>query len=148
MVILEIDGGMEAYPLSLDTPTKLWHLPDHDCGISPLVYEGHVYTIGGGDYGKPTSIRCADLQTGRINWEQRTLPQGCSSPIAVDGKIFGYLKFGKMLGMWKADPNHYTPLATAPMKADGYSSLAFAKGHLFVRLPDGVACYDLTLRGQ
>ncbi len=144
MVLLEIDGGMEGYPLSLDAPTKLWHIPDHDCGTSPLIYEGHVYTIGGGDYSKPTSIRCADLQTGAIDWEKPTQPQGCSSPIAADGKIFGYLQFGRLLCMWKADPNHYTVLAATPVNADGYSSPAFADGRLFLRLNDGVACYDVT----
>lgn len=144
MVIDQKAGGMEGYPLSLDTPTKFWHLPDHDCGTSPLIYEGHVYTIGGGDYGKPTSIRCADLQTGRINWEKPTQSQGCSSPIAADGKIFGYLKFGHLLCMWKADPENYSLLATATVKADGYSSLAFANGRLYLRLSDGVACYDVT----
>jgi outer membrane protein assembly factor BamB len=144
MVINQKAGGMEGYPLSLDAPTKLWHLPDHDCGTSPLIYEGHVYTLGGGDYGKPTSIRCADLQTGKVNWEQPTQPQGCSSPIAADGKIFGYLKFGQLLCMWKADPDKYSLLATAVVKADGYSSLAFADGRLYLRLNDGVACYDVT----
>jgi outer membrane protein assembly factor BamB len=144
MVVMQRGGGMEAFPLSLDIPAKRWHIPDHDCGTSALIYQGYVYTIGGGDYGKPSSIRCADLHTGKVTWAERTLPQGCSSPIAADGKIFGYVQFGKLLCMWKADPNHYTPLATAGVKADGYSSLAFADGHLFVRMPDGLACYDVT----
>ena len=148
MVLNQKAGGMEGYTLSLEGPKKLWHLPHHDVATSPLIYQGYVYTIGGGDYGHATSIRCANLQTGAMAWEQQTQPQGCSSPIAVDGKIFGYLQFGRLLGMWKANPNRCTLLATAPMRADGYSSLAFANGHLFVRLPDGVACYDLTLRGQ
>ena len=148
MVLMQRGGGMEAFTLSLEVPAKRWHIPDHDCGTSALIYQGSVYTIGGGDYGKASSIRCADLHTGKVTWAQRTLPQGCSSPIAADGKIFGYVQFGKLLCMWKADPDHYTPLATAPVKADGYSSLAFSDGHLFVRLPDGLACYDVTRAGN
>jgi len=140
--------AMEAYKMSLEGPKKLWHVAHHDSATSPLIYQGYVYTIGGGDYGKATSIRCVELQTGRVAWEQRTFPQGCSSPIAADGKIFGYLKFGKLLCMWKADPNRCTLLASTPVRSDGYSSLAFAQGHLFVRLDDGVACYDVTARGQ
>jgi outer membrane protein assembly factor BamB len=148
MVLNQKAGGLEGYILSLERPTKLWHIPDHDVATSPLIYQGNVYIIGGGDYGKTSGIRCADLLSGKVSWAQRVLPQGCSSPIAADGKIFGYVQFGKLLCMWKADPDQYTPLATAPVKADGYSSLAFSDGHLFVRLPDGLACYDLTKAGN
>ena len=148
MVLNQKAGGMEGYTLSLEGPRKLWHIPDHDVATSPLIYQGKVYMIGGGDYGKTTSIRCADLQSGAVAWEQRTQPQGASSPLAADGKIFGYLQFGRVLGMWKAEPDHYTPLATAPVRADGYSSLAFADGRLYLRLADGVACYDVTRMGN
>jgi outer membrane protein assembly factor BamB len=148
MVLNQKAGEMEGYTLSLESPKKLWHIPDHDCGTSPLIYQGNVYMIGGGDYGKITSIRCADLLSGKVSWSQRVLPQGCSSPIAVDGKILSYVQFGRMLCMWKSDPEHYTPLATATVKADGYSSLAFADGRLYLRLSDGVACYDVTRAGN
>jgi len=148
MVLNQKAGGMEGYTLSLEGLRKLWHIPDHDVATSPLIYQGKVYMIGGGDYGKTTSIRCADLQSGAVAWEQRTQPQGASSPLAADGKIFGYLQFGRVLGMWKAEPDHYTPLATAPVRADGYSSLAFADGRLYLRLADGVACYDVTRTGN
>lgn len=149
MVLMQCGGGMEAFPLSLQAPEKRWHIPDHDCGTSALVYQGFVYTLGGGDYGKSTSMRCVELDTGRIAWEQpMILPQGCSSPIAADGKIFGFANFGKLLCMWKANPERYTPLASTKLKADGYSSLAFVDGFLFVRLPDGVACYDVTAAGN
>lgn len=148
LVLMQRGGGMESFPLSLEAPTKRWHVPDHDCGTSALIYQGYVYTIGGGDYGKTSSIRCADLHTGKVTWSERTLPQGCSSPIAADGKIFGYVQFGKLLCMWKADPDHYTPLATTPVKANGYSSLAFSDGHLFARLADGLSCYDVTRAGN
>jgi outer membrane protein assembly factor BamB len=145
MVLMQKNGGMECYTLALEAPRKLWHLPDHDVATSPLIYKGNVYTIGGGDYAKDTSIRCANLQTGAVAWENPNIPpQGCSSPIAADGKIFGFLKFGRLLGMWKADASGLIELGMAPVKADGYSSLALADGHLFVRLADGVACYDLT----
>ena len=139
---------MGGYTLSLEGPKKLWHVAHHDSATSSLIYKGYVYTIGGGDYEKATSIRCVELQTGRVAWDQRSFPQGCSSPIAADGKIFGYLKFGKLLCMWKADPSRCTLIASTPARSDGYSSLAFALGHLFVRLPDGVACYDLTRAGN
>jgi outer membrane protein assembly factor BamB len=148
MVLMQKAGGMEGYSLSLDGPTKLWHVPDHDVATSPLIYNGNVYTIGGGDYDKSTAMRCVDLLGGNVTWEQPTEPQGCSSPLIADGKVFGFLQFGKMLGMWKADPDHYIRLATMPLKADGYSSLAFANGWLFVRTADGIACYDLTSKGN
>ena len=153
MVVAQTADGttMEGYKLSLEGPRKLWQVAHHDSGTSPLIYNGYVYTVGGGDYGKPTSMRCVELQTGRVAWEQffpKSEGQGCSSPIAADGKIFGYLKFGKLLCMWKADPNHCILLGTATVGAEQYSSLAFAQGRLFVRLPDGVACYDVTAGGQ
>jgi len=150
MVVTQTDDGatMSGYALSLEGATKRWTVPHHDSASSPLIYQGYVYTVGGGNYGKPTSIRCVELQTGTVKWEERTFPQGCSSPIAVDGKILAYLKFGKLLCMWKADPSRCTLLATASVQSDGYSSLAFSKGHLFVRLHDGVACYDLASPAQ
>jgi outer membrane protein assembly factor BamB len=146
MVINQKAGGLEGYSLSLESPTKLWHIPDHDVATSPLIYEGNVYTIGGGDYGKTTSIRCANLQQGTVAWEQALKPQGCSSPLAADGKIFGFAQFGKVLGMWKADPKSYVLLASAPVNADGYSSLAFVDGRLYLRMQDGISCYDLPHR--
>jgi outer membrane protein assembly factor BamB len=148
MVINQKSGGFEAYTLSLEAPAKLWHIPDHDVATSPLLYQGSLYTVGGGDYNKTTSIRCADLRTGAVTWEQSLKPQGASSPLAADGKIFGFVEFGQLLCMWKADPDKYTPLGTATVKADGYSSMAFAVGRLFLRLADGLACYDLTLKGN
>jgi len=144
MVINQKAGGLEGYALSLEAPRKLWHIPDHDVATSPLIYQGNVYTIGGGDYAKTTSMKCADLFDGTVAWERNTKPQGASSPLAADGKIFGFLQFGRLLCMWKADPLHYTLLATTPVKADGYSSPAFANGCLYLRLLDGAACYDVT----
>jgi outer membrane protein assembly factor BamB len=148
MVLMQKEGGMEAYSLSVEGPGKLWHVPDHDVATSPLIYQGHVYTIGGGDYGKQASIRCVDLLTGELAWEKPTPPQGCSSPVAADGKIIGFLNFGKELGIWKADPSQYSVLSTTPVNADGYSSMAFADGRLYIRLRDGLACYDLTERAK
>jgi len=145
MVINQKSGGIEAYALSVEGPRKLWHVPDHDVATSPLVYKGSVYMVGGGDYGKPTSIKCVDLQSGDLAWEQKSRPQGASSPLAADGKIFGFLQFGQLLCMWKASPDHYLPaLAGTRVNADGYASPAFAEGRLYIRLRDGLACYDLT----
>lgn len=148
MVIMQKGGGLEAYALSLDAPRKLWHVADPDVATSPLIYQGNVYTLGGGDYGKSTSMKCVDLPSGKINWDQPAEPQGCSSPLAADGKIFGFLKFGRAMCMWRAAPDQYTLLATAPIRSEGYSSMAFASGNLYVRLPDGIACYDLTSKGN
>jgi hypothetical protein len=68
--------------------------------------------------------------------------------VAADGKIIGFLNFGKELGIWKADPSQYSVLSTTPVNADGYSSMAFADGRLYIRLRDGLACYDLTERAK
>jgi len=144
MISNPVNGGLECDQLTMTGPKQLWNVPHHDVSTAPLVYQGYVYTIGGGDYGHQTTMKCIELQTGDVCWEIKTPGQGCSSPIAVDGNILGYMNFGKVLVMMKATPDACTQLAYLPMQGDGYSSPAFADGKIVMRTRTGLICYDLT----
>ena len=143
-MVIQRHDGLECYILSEQGPREIWHIPHHEVASTPVLYQGHVYTLGGGDYGRRATVCCATLENGDVTWERDLDEAGCSTPIVADGKLFGYVDSGRKLAMWRTSPEDYAMLSLARVNADGYSSPAFSDGKLFVRLEDGVACYDLN----
>jgi outer membrane protein assembly factor BamB len=128
--------GLVAYKLRAAGADKLWSQAIADRGTTPVVYGGYVYVVGA------NRIGCWALADGALKWEHK---QGCeiSSPIVADGKLIALI--GGVPHMMRASPEAYALLGRAPtIKAALVSSPAFADGRLYLRLPDAVACYDLT----
>jgi outer membrane protein assembly factor BamB len=62
-VLLEVTGA---------EPTVRWKSPDLYTEItSPVAVNGFIYGCQEGPYVKESSLRCIDLQTGRLRWEKR-----------------------------------------------------------------------------
>jgi hypothetical protein len=132
---------MKAFRLGPDKAEGLFNLTVGDrCG-SYLLHDGHVY----GDFA--AVYRCIDL-SGKILWQKSAGTGGISSPILADGKIFHILsdKDAKKvkLTMFSATPTMPATFFEVSSTALHFTSPAICDGRLFIRLTDGVACYDLT----
>lgn len=129
--------GLSAYTLSITGAAKRWsHVLDaRRSQSSPIIYEGHVYLMGGGFQ------LCADLTSGEIRWKE---PQdsNISSPLLADGKLFVFGKKGGDLQMIKAAPEARVELAAGKVRAMWCPSPTVSNGKILLRLDDRVRCYD------
>ncbi len=130
-------GKVSGYRLRPDNSEKLFGRDESDrCG-SYLLHEGHVYGDFSGSY------RCIDL-TGKVLW-QKSAGGKISSPVLADGKVFHIVSGPKAkLAMFSATPTMPETFFEVSSTALEFSSPAICGGRLFIRLKDGVACYDLT----
>jgi len=133
-------GKVSGYRLQPDKAEELFAKFTGDRVGSYLLHDGHVFGDFGGTY------RCLDL-TGKVLW-QKSAGSGTSSPILADGKVF-HIVSGKndgdsKLAMFSATPTMPTTFYTVSIPAMRFTSPAICDGRLFIRLEDGVACYDLT----
>jgi len=117
------------------------------------IYQDHLYVPS-------TYYSCVDLKTGEFNWKKsiRGGVAELSSTVLADGKIFTPLgeahqltkNFGDLtyaLSMIKAAPEKYVELGVFNPRMCMMTSPAVAGGKLYLRLLDGVACYDLQEHG-
>ena len=104
------------------------------------MYEGHAYVIGGGG---DAWIRCINLESGEVAWEQKVGNTEIGSPILVGDKILAYVGNARDLYMIKATPEGYALLDKARVGGASSSSPAFANGRLYLRTTQGVACFDV-----
>ncbi|NDA67582.1 MAG: hypothetical protein EBY09_13235 [Verrucomicrobia bacterium] len=106
------------------------------------MHDGHVFGDFGGTY------RCIDLN-GKVVWQKSVEGgYGTSSPVLADGKIFHIVNFKDAakikLTMFSASTTMPATFYEASVSAMDHTSPAICDGRLFIRLVDGVACYDLT----
>jgi RNA polymerase sigma factor (sigma-70 family) len=115
-----------------------------DRGASPLVYQEHVYHPPA-ESGR--TLACLELKTGVRKWTQQ-IPGGVCSPVVVDGKIIASVTDSTM--MVKATPEKFEELGriSVPKGMGTFASPAVAGGKLYMRLADGIVCYDLTAAGN
>ena len=126
---------MKGYRLGPDKAETLFAVDVGDrCG-SYLLYDGHVYADCSGTY------RCFDL-TGKILW-QKSKGGNISSPVLADGKIFHNVN-GSKVAMFSATPTMPETFFEFSVRAQKLTSPAICGGRMYLRLEDGVACYDLT----
>ncbi len=131
--------GILAYRLNLQGPERRWQLAADDRGASPVIHGGHVYTIGGRYKAR---ARCIELASGKVVWEEKLPSTELASPVVVDGKLLVAVGRSHMY-MIKADPAAYTLLGKARLPLAGCVDPAVVGGRMFLRLRDGIACYDL-----
>lgn len=138
MAILTNDDekGLLAYRISPDDARLLWRLEGiSDRGASPLLRGDTVYAVGGS---KTVGV---DAATGRVLWEERPGRGDICSPILVGDSLLALL--GRTLALLEVSREGCTRQAQARVSAARCSSPAFSDGRLYLRLADGLACYDL-----
>ena len=133
-------GKVSGYRLQPDKAEELFAKFTGDRVGSYLLHDGHVFGDFGGTY------RCLDL-TGKVLW-QKSAGSGTSSPVLADGKVFHIVSSkndsDSKLAMFSATPTMPATFFTVSVPAMRFTSPAICDGRLFIRLEDGVACYDLT----
>lgn len=140
------NGRMNAYHLTLQGPQQLWTAPFFEEYSSPIVWRDRVYTVGPNEQGGRPTVRCRELLTGKVLWDVPVSTPEYSSPVLADGKLFVLTDHGSLLRM--IHPLTGRMLGVGFVGAQVWSSPAVADGKLLVRIPDGVACYDLTTAGN
>lgn len=128
--------GLVAYRISPEKAEKLWSRPITDRGTTPIISGGNVYAVGGG------KALCIRLEDGNAVTEQAH-PGEINSPLLADGKLFAIGQSGQVVQMYRADGTAFSPLAKFKLKTAQCASPSFAAGRLYLRLADGVACYEL-----
>ena len=145
-------GRLTVYRITPQKAEKAWEskLTFDERGGSAVIYQDHVYTVGGG-YGN-SGAHCHDLKTGELKWQQKYEHTEGASPIVADGKVFAFLhERPQKCVMFRATPEKYEELGRIPGAPDlfnGLSSPAVAGGRLYLRLKGAVACYDLMGAGK
>lgn len=135
-------GEMQAYRLTLAGPERLWTAPFFEEYSSPIVWRGHVYTVGPNQGGEQPTVRCRELLTGKVLWDVPVSTPEYSSPVLADGKLLVLTDRGSVLRMIDAVSGQM--LATTFVGAQLWSSPSIADGKVLLRTADGVACYDLA----
>ncbi|MDA1139095.1 MAG: PQQ-like beta-propeller repeat protein [Planctomycetota bacterium] len=134
-------SALAAYELSPDGPKQRWQVACRERGASPLVYDGHVYVIGGRKTGGGKAT-CVDLKTGQIAWDQSIPDTEHTSPVAAGGRIVN-INWKGQLEVIQPTPEKYTLLATADLQLLNCISPALADGFLYARRQSSIVCFDL-----
>lgn len=134
-------NGLSAYRLTLGGARKLWTVQAFDRASSPVIFDGHVYTIAGGSNGHGARILCVHLDTGLVAWDESIDFAEVSSPIVADGKLMAVC--GTLLWLLQATPERYTVLSQADCRITLCTSPAIFGGRILLRQANAVICYDL-----
>lgn len=133
------DIGLSAYKLSEKGAMKLWShvLEARRTQSSPIIYQEHVYLMGGGFQ------MCVGLESGEIKWKHPE-NSNISSPMLADGKIFVFGKRASDLQMVKATPEDRIELGAAKVRAMWCPSPTVSNGRILLRLSDRIRCYNVA----
>jgi hypothetical protein len=131
------DVGLIAYRISPQGAERRWNLPElTDRGASPIIHGGHVYAVAS------SRTVCVNIETGALAWDGKPGRGDVCSPILADGKLIALLG-GRSLALIRAVPETYELLASVRLSAARCASPALAGDKLYVRMKDGLACFDL-----
>ena len=142
MVVATGAKGLLSYRLAFPEPKLQWKVDFKDAFTSPVIAGERVYVFGGA-YGRPGKGRalCLDLNAGAIVWEYSLKAAQHSSPVAVDGRIL-ITNLADLLILRSSD-RAWDLLGQADLGVRKWTSPALVDGRVFLRTPNGVACYDL-----
>jgi len=143
------NGGVYGFKITPQGATQLWKTPPGAWrSSSALLDKDCVYDLCC-DF-----LRCLDAKTGEVKWQKKEVNNHYASPILADGMILcpsGGRDYLYML-LLKATPEKQDSLGCFGKSQDGRhnvcccSTPALADGRLYLRLKDGIACYDLTAK--
>jgi hypothetical protein len=132
--------GLSIFKLSTTAAEKIGKAEMTDRGASPIVHNGYVYAVGRSG---ATRAVCVDINTGAVKWDEKLpVSSELSSPIFADGKIIAVV--GSEIFLISASPEKYSLLGRANLNIMANTSPALADGKLYLRVNDGIACYDLA----
>lgn len=130
-----------------DKPTKVWHLDDAISThyATAIVHNGYAYGFHGHARAsaKP-SLRCVELATGKVTWEQ---PNTDAGNIIRCGNDLLILSESGELQLAKADPKQFK--IKSRFQAVGRTTRSYpavADGFAYVRGPKKLVCVDLRAR--
>lgn len=135
-VLVHSDGNLVAYRITSRKAEQIWSKrlgPDR--GSSPVIYKDHVYVQG--DFG----ARCLSLLDGSEKWRTLELKGEVASPALADDKIIGNGSGATVL--YRATPEKFEKLGKFSSDIVPAASPTIAGGRLYLRLENGIACYDL-----
>lgn len=133
------DTGTVAYRLALPQPEKMWQVDFYDRGTSPVIVDGHVYTVGG--QGAKSAALCIRLADGEVLWRERVPNTEITSPVYADGRLWQVL--GRRLCAFEVSPEGFRTVGQANIKPAACITPALVDGRMFLRNADAVVCYDL-----
>jgi len=131
--------GLAGYSISATGAKMLWNIPfeARRTQSTPMIYQGHVYLAGG------DTQMCVEMETGKVKWKEKR-QSNISSPFIADGRLFTFEKKGSELVMLRADPLAHYEIGKARVRAMWCPSPVLSRGKLFLRMDNGVACFDLA----
>jgi len=138
--IVKRDGGLAAEQLWRSSGNKdvasLWG--------TPVPHRGHLYgMISFKQFGRGP-LKCVDLATGRVRWQQPGF--GAGQVILARDKLVALADDGRLV-ILQATPEGYRELATSKvLQGKCWSSPALAHGRLYVRSTAEGACLDVAAR--
>ncbi len=108
---------------------------------SSLLLDGHLYGIDD-DENKRASLRCIDLATGELKWEEKSI--GFGALTAANGRLVIITEKGELVTA-KASPDGFDEIARAQVLGGRcWTTPVLADGLLYVRNSAGhVKCLDL-----
>lgn len=133
--------GVALFRLSGDKAEQLWNVPITETHTSPIIYQEHIYLVGGAYYAANKGrALCIDMN-GKTLWEQSLGQAQLSSPILADGKIIAIS--GADLVIFQATPKQYTRVGRFNIGTDKWTSPTIVDGRLYLRTAKNVLCYDI-----
>jgi outer membrane protein assembly factor BamB len=141
-LVVQSATNLSAYKLGAGKPDKpLWTVPFGARGCSPLLLEGHVYSV------TPADAICVNLESGKPAWDQRKFAKGdyiLGSPLMADRKIIANMNDGSLLFL-KATPEKFEILGQPKIGIIACCTPAVVDGKMYLRtLTNHIACFDLA----
>jgi outer membrane protein assembly factor BamB len=128
------------------TATELWKVPGDKLVANhwstPVYRDGHLYGMFGFKNYGVGPLKCVEVATGKIKWEQPGF--GAGNVILVNDKLLALADYGQMVVV-EATPDAYKEVArTKAVTGKCWSTPAFTDGRIFVRSTTEGACLETT----
>lgn len=125
---------------------ELWKIPGDKLVANhwstPIAKDGYLYGMFCFKVFKTGPMKCVELATGKIMWEQKGFGQG--NVILAGDKLLALSDYGDLVVI-QATPKGYQELArTQAVAGKCWSTPAFADGRIYVRSTKEGACLDVA----
>ncbi len=108
---------------------------------TPVVVGTHAYALDGREDGPPGDLKCVDVATGKVAWNEKGF--GYGTLLAADGKLIVVRNDGSVT-LVKASPKGPEILASArPLTGSVRALPALAGGRLYLRDDKTLVCLDV-----
>jgi outer membrane protein assembly factor BamB len=127
--------------------TELWRVKGDsqvaDLWSTPVCKDGYLYgMISFKKFGQAGPLKCVDLKTGKVKWEQPGF--GAGNVVLAGNDLMALSDDGQVV-MVEANPDAYKEIArTKAIQGKCWSTPALSNGRLYVRSTKEGACLDLT----